>query len=163
MKFHFALILLSVSMVFTSCATIFSKGVHDITITSNPANAKISVVNKKGKEVFTGTTPATVKLSAASSYLSKEEYTVTFTTPGYQSKTVPIVYKMNGWYLGNLLIGGVVGMLVVDPLSGAMWKPVTNAISIDLVQGISSTSPQLNVIDIADLTPTQKANLIRIN
>lgn len=29
---------------------------------------------------------------------------------------------MNGWYMGNILIGGLVGMLVVDPASGAMWS-----------------------------------------
>lgn len=27
-----------------------------------------------------------------------------------------------GWYIaGNLLVGGILGWLIVDPLSGAMW------------------------------------------
>jgi len=29
---------------------------------------------------------------------------------------------MSGWYWGNILIGGLIGMLVVDPLTGAMYK-----------------------------------------
>jgi hypothetical protein len=29
---------------------------------------------------------------------------------------------IDGWYWGNLLIGGIIGMVFVDPLTGAMWK-----------------------------------------
>jgi len=31
---------------------------------------------------------------------------------------------MNGWYFGNLAIGGILGMLVIDPLTGAMYRMV---------------------------------------
>jgi hypothetical protein len=29
---------------------------------------------------------------------------------------------MDGWYIGNILFGGLIGILIVDPLTGAMWK-----------------------------------------
>jgi hypothetical protein len=29
---------------------------------------------------------------------------------------------LNKWYFGNILLGGVIGMLVVDPLTGAMYS-----------------------------------------
>lgn len=29
---------------------------------------------------------------------------------------------MDGWYMGNLLFGGFIGFLIVDPATGAMWK-----------------------------------------
>jgi hypothetical protein len=29
---------------------------------------------------------------------------------------------MDGWYIGNILFGGVIGFLIVDPATGAMWK-----------------------------------------
>ena len=29
---------------------------------------------------------------------------------------------MDGWYIGNIVFGGLIGWLVVDPASGAMWK-----------------------------------------
>ncbi|WP_174263189.1 CsgG/HfaB family protein [Citrifermentans bemidjiense] len=29
---------------------------------------------------------------------------------------------MNGWYWGNIVFGGVIGLLIVDPATGAMWK-----------------------------------------
>ena len=30
---------------------------------------------------------------------------------------------MNGWYIGNILFGGLIGFLIVDPLTGAMLPP----------------------------------------
>ncbi len=30
--------------------------------------------------------------------------------------------SLSGWYIGNLLFGGIVGLLIVDPATGAMWK-----------------------------------------
>jgi hypothetical protein len=29
---------------------------------------------------------------------------------------------LNGWYLGHILFGGVLGILIVDPLTVAMWR-----------------------------------------
>ncbi len=29
---------------------------------------------------------------------------------------------MNGWYWGNFAIGGLIGFLIVDPLTGAMYR-----------------------------------------
>lgn len=29
---------------------------------------------------------------------------------------------MDGWYWGNILFGGLIGMLAVDPATGAMYK-----------------------------------------
>ena len=28
---------------------------------------------------------------------------------------------IDGWYWGNLFLGGILGMLAVDPATGAMW------------------------------------------
>jgi hypothetical protein len=30
--------------------------------------------------------------------------------------------SVSGWYFGNLAFGGVIGMLIVDPLTGAMYN-----------------------------------------
>jgi hypothetical protein len=29
---------------------------------------------------------------------------------------------MSGWYCGKLLFGGLIGMLAVDPATGAIWN-----------------------------------------
>ena len=30
--------------------------------------------------------------------------------------------RLNAWYWGNILFGGLIGWLIVDPATGAMWK-----------------------------------------
>ncbi|MDB4525936.1 hypothetical protein N9065_03445 [Akkermansiaceae bacterium] len=30
--------------------------------------------------------------------------------------------SMDPWYAGNIIFGGILGVLVVDPATGAMWQ-----------------------------------------
>ena len=43
---------------------------------------------------------------------------------GFEKKTIQIESKTNGWYIGNLLFGSLIGFLIIDPLTGAMWTLV---------------------------------------
>ena len=91
-------------------------------IRTEPAGAAISITDKRGKEVFKGKTPTTVRLKTGAGYFSKAEYQVKLSSRGFEEKIIPINYKLNSWYFGNLVIGGIIGMLIVDPATGAMWK-----------------------------------------
>ena len=115
-------IMMASVFLFSSCASIVSKSTYPLSINSSPSNAKVSITDKKGKEIYLGNTPATVKLKAGAGFFSKAEYQVKFSSPGYDDKIVPITFKLDGWYFGNLLLGGVLGMLIIDPATGAMWK-----------------------------------------
>jgi hypothetical protein len=35
--------------------------------------------------------------------------------------------ELSGWYFGNLLFGGIIGLAIVDPISGKMWTLPDNA------------------------------------
>lgn len=72
--------------------------------------------------MYTGTTPTTLTLKAGKAYFDRQDYTVTFEKEGYEKQTIIIGAKLNGWYLGNILFGGLIGILIVDPLTGAMWR-----------------------------------------
>ncbi|HYF35220.1 MAG TPA: hypothetical protein VD994_08040, partial [Prosthecobacter sp.] len=56
-------------------------------------------------------------------YFRAGRYVATFEKPGYESEKVHIVNNNvgNWWTMGNLLIGGLIGILIVDPASGAMY------------------------------------------
>ena len=85
-------------------------------------------------------------------------------SPGYDEKIVTIDFKLNGWYFGNLLIGGVLGMLFIDPLTGAMWKiqdPVVDE-TLDRAATASVQAPELNIVNIADVSAALKTRLIKI-
>ena len=117
----------------TGCASIVSKSIYPVQISSNPPGATVSVKDKVGAEVFTGTTPTTAMLEAGKSYFSSARYTLTFTKPGYDPATRVLDSSLDLWYLGNILFGGLIGMLIVDPITGDMWK-LDEFVSVTLPQ-----------------------------
>lgn len=150
------------AMLFSSCATIFGKSNYPISINSNPNNAKISITDKKGKEVYLGNTPATVTLKSGAGFFSKAEYQVKISSSGFDDKIVPINFKLNGWYFGNLLIGGVLGMLIIDPATGAMWKVDSNFVNETLSKSTTAYVPELRFMDINQISAETKSHLIEI-
>jgi len=81
-------------------------------VNSNPDGAKLVITNKKGNEVYAGTTPASLKLKSSSGFFSGEEYRVKMSFPGYDDKIVTVSSKIEGWYWGNILLGGLLGMVI---------------------------------------------------
>ena len=144
----------------TSCATVVSDSKYPVTISSEPQNAKITITDKSNRVVFVGNTPANVTLEAGDGFFSKATYTIKFEKDGYEPSIYTLTSSIDGWYWGNLLIGGVLGMVIIDPMTGAMWQLDPN-ISIELVQTQSNLS--LSVMDINDIPQEWKDSLIRIS
>jgi len=140
----------------SACASIVSDSLYPIRITSNPEDAKVTIVDINGMEVYNGEVPATVHLEAGARFFKKQQYTLTFSSPGYQSKTIPLQCKVDGWYWGNLLLGGVIGMVIVDPATGAMYKFNQESISTTLQPDGSAT---LLIKKVDDLTALEKDKL----
>lgn len=163
MRSKISIIFLAVIILFSSCASIVSKSLYPITIDSTPANAKISITDKKGKEIYLGNTPATVKLKAGAGFFTKAEYQVKFSSAGYEDKIVPVVFKLDGWYFGNILIGGFLGMLIIDPATGAMWKLDTKSLNETLVKTNATVNAEIKIMDIKDIPQDIKSQLVRIN
>jgi hypothetical protein len=110
------------TLLSTGCASIVSKSQYPVTINSNPAGATVTVKNKSGAEIQKATTPTTVTLNASSGYFSGERYSFYFEKEGYYPSTSQVSAGLDGWYVGNILLGGLIGGLIVDPVTGAMWK-----------------------------------------
>jgi hypothetical protein len=80
------------------------------------------VLNHKGIPIHQGKTPTTVELKAGRGWFLAGDYSVKYSKDGYADKTVPVKQNLNGWYVfGNLLIGGLIGWVIVDPITGAMY------------------------------------------
>ncbi len=153
------LIALLTVFTFTQCASILSKSSYPITITSSPSAASVSVTDIDGNEIFTGETPASIVLSSSARFFKRNRYTLRFSKPGFDESIAVLECKVDGWYWGNLLLGGIIGMLIVDPATGAMYKFRNQTISTTLPQ----SSAKLDVIDINNLGEKEKENLVRIN
>ncbi|MNN62205.1 hypothetical protein D3C81_1774870 [compost metagenome] len=112
--------------------------------------------------VHTGNTPSTVTLKSGSGYFSGQTYKLHFKKDGYPDKSVELDSSLSGWYWGNILIGGLIGMLIVDPLTGAMYKLPEHA-SADMGQPLEKDSAELKIGFIDDLSATQRERLVPVN
>ena len=103
--------LLSVIILITviSCASIVCGTKQDIQINSDPTGSQVSIDGVKY------TTPVVVKLKRGANH------SLTFTKEGYNTVTMKIDKEFNSWVLGNLIFGGVIG-LIVDFSNGAAYK-----------------------------------------
>ena len=114
--------LISALLFSTGCASIVSQSTWPVNVSSFPESAKFSISNENGVKVHTGVTPSVVSLKGSSGYFNGESYHINFSKEGYQDTISTLDSEINGWYFGNLLFGGLIGFLIVDPASGAMYK-----------------------------------------
>ncbi|WP_457571549.1 PEGA domain-containing protein [Desulfovulcanus sp.] len=148
--------------VLTGCASIVSKSEYPVSISSNPEEAEITIVNRAEETVFKGKTPATVVLKAGAGFFKGENYTVTFKKDGYATHTAQIKRGVDGWYIvGNLIFGGVVGWLIVDPATGAMWT--LKNLHVDLAPQTSLNQNQIHIVTINDIPEQLRSKMIRIH
>jgi hypothetical protein len=122
MKSATSLVLCAGIAMTTGCASIVSKSQYPVTINSNPSGATVTIKNKRGVDVQKATTPATVTLAASAGFFSPANYSFQFEKEGYFPASTSLSAGMDGWYIGNILFGGLIGILIVDPATGAMWK-----------------------------------------
>jgi hypothetical protein len=117
----------------SGCATIFTGGgSQKVSIASTPPGAQVSIANRAGQVVSTGTTPFEVKLKKGAGYFKSENYTLSFTMPGYQPQQARLTPRLSGWYFGNIAIGGLIGMVGIDPATGAMYKLEPKDVAVTL-------------------------------
>lgn len=162
--FPCTLIGLAILALTPGCASIVSKSSYPVTFSSNPSEAEITVTNCKGRLYATGVTPLTLTLKSGSDFFTREEYSVTFSKTGYETMTVPVTFSIDGWYFGNILLGGLIGMLIVDPATGAMWKVDMEYYNVTLrANGARNERASLSILDIDGLDDETRSHLVRIN
>lgn len=118
-------LLLGAFFLLLGCATIIHGTKQDVSISSDPPRANLKVVGAGGLEMFNGVTPAVVTLSR------KSEYDVFISMDGYKEQRVHISKEFDAWYLGNLLCGGIIG-LIIDAANGAMNKLSPEVINVTM-------------------------------
>jgi len=93
-------------LLFSSCATVMSGAKSAVSYNSKPQGAKIILVDKKG-ESEVGITPKIVTTS-------NKVKSIIFKMEGYLDEPYPIrgYTRFNWWYMGNILLGGIPGMVV---------------------------------------------------
>jgi hypothetical protein len=113
------------------CASIVSGRHADVAIDSYPSNAHVVIHDDYGREVASLNTPGVVSLKRNRRYFLPARYTAVVMAEGYQATEVPIRSTVNPWILGNIVIGGIPG-LIVDNATGAAWQPRRSEIHTQL-------------------------------
>ncbi len=108
-------------MIF-GCATIMRDNMEPITLNASPANVDIKIIDRNGLTVFEGQTPTTINLKTSDDgYFNPQYYTVYAHKDGYEDYQTRIDYHISGWYWANIIFGGLIGLLIIDPISGDMY------------------------------------------
>ena len=101
---------------------------------SNPATAEPPVLRP-------ATTPCTVKLDPKRGYFKGQNYVVRLELAGYTPVEVQLQPAISGWYFGNILIGGLIGMVGVDPVTGSMWNIEPSRLDVRLAAAEPAPPP----------------------
>lgn len=112
-------------LLFQSCATIRSTNTYTIHLQSEPSGASIEVFDRKNTIIHTTQSPDSVVVKSGAAYFKRSEFTVTVTKPGFIPATAKIEFEVDKKYYQNFHTSFLmpVGFLIVDPITGAMWKP----------------------------------------
>lgn len=154
-------LIIILSLTFVSCASMFSDSNYNVKVQSMPSNAKFVVYDlNTGMIVGQGQTPSMVYLAASNGYFSGAKYKFVFEKEGYDDTIVVITAGLDGWYWGNLLIGGILGMLIVDPATGAMYN-LPEYVIVNL-RKTQASNDELKVVDINTIPEEIRKDLVKI-
>lgn len=100
----------------SACATIVNGSSQTVTVSTEPPGA-VCTVDRVGARIGAiAQTPGSVRLDK-----SKNDLSVTCAKPGFQTATVTKTPSFGGATFGNIIAGGVIGV-VVDAASGANYE-----------------------------------------
>ncbi len=119
------IVLGAVALLLGSCASVTRGTTNQVQINSSPPEAQART--SMGHVCIT---PCTLQFSR------KDEFTVLFTKAGFHSVEIPVKTQIAGagaaGFVGNAVIGGVVGM-AVDATTGATLEHVPNPVTATMI------------------------------
>lgn len=115
MRKHCVHILLSIFAIsFTGCASIIDGTKQNVTFNSDPSAAEVIIGG-----VTRGNTPLSITLKRKT--MGGGEVFALLKKEGYQDQQVQLSTKLNGWFWGNIITGGLIGS-TTDGISGAAFE-----------------------------------------
>jgi hypothetical protein len=150
----------------TGCATIVHGGPRQVSVASTPPGATVSIYDRNNALVETNTTPFVAQLPTKYGYFKGQRYRLVFELPAHAPAEVKLEPSLSGWYFGNIVFGGLIGMLIVDPLTGAMYnltpEKIEQPLSTSQAQLIRSGNGFLVVL-ASQLTEHERVAMVRVN
>ena len=136
------LTLLVAALALTSCASIVSDTRYPIKVKTYPQGAHCTITDDDGNIVAQQVTPFTYEAQSGVGYFDANKLHFDFYLDGHDDNVVTLDTKLDPWYLGNLVLGGLVGLFLVDPLTGAMFEFRDDEVAVSMRK--SGPSPTLS-------------------
>ncbi|HJT22730.1 MAG TPA: hypothetical protein VJ746_19815 [Nitrospira sp.] len=117
--------LLALPLTLVSCATITDGSTQEVSFQSSPEGVRVTLIKRvrdssadnvfKDERLDLGQTPFVIPLDRA------ENQMIEFSKDGYKKVSMKLTTMLNGWFWGNLVLGGPFGS-TTDSTSGAMYE-----------------------------------------
>lgn len=154
---------LFITMSITGCATIMGQGKPEtLNVRSTPERAKVIITDETGAKIFEGLTPTSLSLEKKKEFFRGKKYDVQIISLNGEEKTITVNTKVGGWYFGNLLLGGLIGLLIVDPATGGMWVLDTNDIDVTF-NTLKQGALKKNVVLLENVPLALRSKMIEIS
>lgn len=126
-------------LLMTGCASIWNSSPGDVSITSTPEGADVSIDELDPS----CQTPCELEVKP-------DRYEVHISKPGYKTETVKLVKRMSGWFWANFIVGpyAVIGM-GIDWLTGSIMRIDPREVHVKL-QPLANRKPEENDEDEDD-------------
>jgi len=173
---------LAAAAALSGCASIIKGGGPEaFTVRSQPPGADVQITAlPTGEVIASGRTPLTAMLPKSRGFFQGAKYRVVLDMPGYQARESIIDTQVSGWYVaGNIVFGGLIGWLIVDPATGAMWTLSNESIDVPLAPAgappptpeklpaatptSSIDAPHIGVLALSDVPLAARAHMIPLN
>jgi hypothetical protein len=166
LKGIFVVVMFGACTALSGCATIVHGGPRAISVASTPPGAKVSIYDRTNVLVEMNTTPFVARLITKYGYFRAQHYRLVFEMPGHATAEVNLTSSVSGWYFGNLIFGGVIGMLIVDPLTGSMYNLSPEKIDQPLTASqahVIRDQKGFLVVLASQITEHERAEMVRVN
>jgi hypothetical protein len=163
----------AILLLLSGCATIFTGDSQTVRFSSEPSAVSFELIDSSGKVIHQGVTPAVVELKRGSGFFQSADLTLR-ASHGGRTTEMHLDQKFAGWYLGNVIFGGLIGILVVDPATGAMWSFDEN-VHFDLEDPDANTGLEIlsertrnpveggiSVLSLDDVPDALRSSLVRL-
>jgi hypothetical protein len=82
-----------------------------------------------------------------------------------RKQNVDLKASMNPWYIGNIIFGGLIGLVIVDPLTGAMWtldSEYTAQMQAGTVVKNDSGSQSVQIVERSKIPKEWESHLVAV-
>ena len=121
-------LIVAIALAQVGCSTIMTGSKQSVSFDSEPRGATVRMDGR-----VLGETPFTATLER------KDDQTLTFELKGYRTATKDMTTKIDPWFFGNVIIGGVFGS-TTDYAAGSIYEYEPNQYYVDLKPEEDSTT-----------------------